>query len=163
MLHERPNVAPRSCLLALPRVLVADGANRLEADDDVSDLGPRDVAVRMLFAPINPSDVNQVRCVGVLLCSPTGYKGDREKDTRRELEKDANLDEDADCFVSCPRVLFAWTPQLWRPCRTFRGRAAITSMEGFMATGRQKGVRKGEYRPVCFPGRLCAYVRCWAT
>lgn len=37
------------------------GLNRLEADDDVSDLGPRDVAVRMLFAPINPSDVNQVR------------------------------------------------------------------------------------------------------
>eukprot|EP00752_Nemacystus_decipiens_P002076 g1987.t1 len=33
---------------------------RLEADDDVSDLGPGDVAVRMLFAPINPSDVNQV-------------------------------------------------------------------------------------------------------
>ena len=30
----------------------------------MSDLGPKDVAVRMLFAPINPSDVNQVGCVG---------------------------------------------------------------------------------------------------
>lgn len=51
------NVAPRpTWWVGLER-----GLNRLEADDDVSDLGPRDVAVRMLFAPINPSDVNQVR------------------------------------------------------------------------------------------------------
>lgn len=32
----------------------------LEPDDDVSELGPREVAVKMLFAPINPSDINQV-------------------------------------------------------------------------------------------------------
>lgn len=34
--------------------------HRLEVDDDVGDLGPKEVAVRMLFAPINPSDINQV-------------------------------------------------------------------------------------------------------
>lgn len=40
--------------------LCVDNVHRLEDDDDVSDLGPREVAVRMLFAPINPSDINQV-------------------------------------------------------------------------------------------------------
>lgn len=35
-------------------------SGRLTDDDDVSELGPRDVAVRILFAPINPSDINQV-------------------------------------------------------------------------------------------------------
>lgn len=34
---------------------------RLEADDDLGTLGPSEVAVRMLFAPINPSDINQVK------------------------------------------------------------------------------------------------------
>ncbi|CAM9836674.1 unnamed protein product [Ascophyllum nodosum] len=33
---------------------------RLEDDDDAGELGPTEVAVRMLFAPINPSDINQV-------------------------------------------------------------------------------------------------------
>ncbi|CAM9855640.1 unnamed protein product [Ectocarpus sp. 4 AP-2014] len=44
---------------------------RLEADDDVSELGPREVAVKMLFAPINPSDINQVEgSYGVLPTLP---------------------------------------------------------------------------------------------
>lgn len=63
-----------------------NGANRLEADDDVSDLGPRDVAVRMLFAPINPSDVNQVRkCLFTYFhSSPAGHG---KHHTWRELEQ----------------------------------------------------------------------------
>lgn len=38
-------------------------SHRVGADDDVSSLEPKEVAVRMLFAPINPSDINQVRCM----------------------------------------------------------------------------------------------------
>lgn len=35
---------------------------RMEADDEIGELGPMEVAVRMMFAPINPSDINQVSC-----------------------------------------------------------------------------------------------------
>lgn len=33
---------------------------RIEEDDNVGELGPKEVAARILFAPINPSDINQV-------------------------------------------------------------------------------------------------------
>lgn len=34
--------------------------SRMEADEDIGNLGPKEVVVRMMFAPINPSDINQV-------------------------------------------------------------------------------------------------------
>ncbi|CAM9721865.1 unnamed protein product, partial [Sphacelaria rigidula] len=44
---------------------------RLEADDDLGTLGPSEVAVKMLFAPINPSDINQVEgSYGILPATP---------------------------------------------------------------------------------------------
>lgn len=61
------------CLLHLPTVLrkvidnyfnprlTTDQTSSFTPDDDVSDLGPKEVAVRILFAPINPSDINQVQ------------------------------------------------------------------------------------------------------
>lgn len=41
--------------------------SRMEADDDTDDLGPKEVAIRMMFAPINPSDINQVPRIAVVL------------------------------------------------------------------------------------------------
>ena len=50
--------------------------SRMEADDDIGDLGPKEVAVRMMFAPINPSDINQVPqidCACIALHVPFVY------------------------------------------------------------------------------------------